>query len=292
MKGIILAGGKGTRLSPSTDFISKQLLPIFDKPMIYYPLSSLMLANIREILIISTERDLPMFKHLLGNGERFGISLSYKVQNEPKGIPLALTLAEDFLQGSNIALILGDNIFYGHNFTDFLNEAKNLVDGAHVISYPVKDPKRFGVIELDKKGNVLSVEEKPKNPKSNLAVTGLYFYENRAIQLAKSLNPSERGELEISDLNALYLEENNLRCTNLGRGFAWLDTGTNEALLSASRFVETIEERQGFKIACLEEIALQNDWVNTDLLEEFIQDKLNSNYYKYIKDLLNDRKKN
>jgi glucose-1-phosphate thymidylyltransferase len=260
--------------------------------MIYYPLSTLMLANIREILIISTERDLPMFKQLLGNGDRFGITLSYKAQKEPNGIPQALMLAEDFLRGSNIALILGDNIFYGHNFTHVLNDARNIVDGAHVISYPVKDPKRFGVIELDNKGNVLSVEEKPKDPKSNLAVTGLYFYENRAIQLAKSLNPSERGELEISDLNALYLEENNLRCTNLGRGFAWLDTGTNEALLSASRFVETIEERQGFKIACLEEIALERDWVDVNLLEEFIHDKLNSNYYNYVKDLLNDRKNN
>ena len=247
-----------------------------------------MLADIREILIISTERDLPLFKRLLGNGDRFGLSLSYKIQSEPKGIPEALILAEDFLEGSNLALILGDNIFYGHNFTDFLNEARNLTEGAHIISYPVKDPKRFGVIELDSEGKALSIEEKPENPKSNLAVTGLYFYENRAINLANSLKPSSRGELEISDLNALYLKENNLRCTNLGRGFAWLDTGTNEALLSASRFVETIEERQGFKIACLEEIALQNNWVDKDLLKDFLKDKLNSDYYKYVKGLLND----
>ncbi|MAJ90356.1 MAG: glucose-1-phosphate thymidylyltransferase [Flavobacteriales bacterium] len=287
MKGIILAGGKGTRLSPSTDFISKQLLPVFDKPMIYYPMSSLMLAGIREILIISTERDLPLFKSLLGNGDRFGLSLSYKIQKEPEGIPQALLLAEEFLEGSSLALILGDNIFYGHNFTEILNEARNLTEGAHIISYPVKDPKRFGIVEIDSDGKALSIEEKPKIPKSNLAVTGLYFYENRAINLAKSLKPSSRGELEISDLNTLYLKENNLRCTNLGRGFAWLDTGTNEALLSASRFVETIEERQGFKIACLEEIALQNNWVDKNLLDNFLKDKLNSDYYKYVKGLLN-----
>jgi len=290
MKGIILAGGLGSRLSPSTDAISKQLLPVFDKPMIYYPLSTLMLAEIRDVLVISTERDLPLFNNLLGDGSKFGINLSYQVQEKPEGIPQALIISEEFLQGSSVALILGDNIFYGHNFSDMLLEAKTLIEGAHIFGYPVKDPERFGVAEIDADGEVMSIEEKPKNPKSSIAITGLYFYENLAVDIAKNLSPSERGETEISDLNEYYLKKGKLRCTNMGRGFAWLDTGTHEALLSASRFVETIENRQGFKIACLEEIALQKNWISTDFLESNLEKNTNSNYYKYISKIIDERK--
>ena len=285
MKGIVLAGGAGTRLYPSTMGISKQLLPIYDKPMIYYPISVLMLAGIKEILIISTPDDLPNFKKLLGSGEQFGVKFSYEIQPKPEGLAQAFILAEKFIGKDNVALVLGDNIFYGGGFSSML---KNVVQdiktnaGATVFGYQVKDAYRFGVVEFDKNNKVVSIEEKPKQPKSNYAVTGLYFYDNSVVEYAKNLKFSARGELEITDLNNLYLKEKKLKVKIFGRGFAWLDTGTHNSLLQASQYVQTIEENQGIKIACLEEIALHLGFLNKNDLLKISQSYPNNEYYSYV----------
>lgn len=262
MKGIVLAGGAGTRLHPVTQCISKQLLPIYDKPMVYYPLSVLMLAGIRDILVISTPLDLPRFRELLGNGSDFGISLSYAEQAEPRGIAQALTIGADFIGADSVCLILGDNLFYGQGFVEKLSAAARTTEGATVFAYKVRDPERFGVIEFDSNRRAVSLAEKPRNPRSDWAVTGLYFYDSDVIDIARGLKPSERGELEITDINRAYLETGSLHVQLLGRGFAWLDTGTHDSLLDASQFVQTIQRRQGMKIACLEEIALENGWLS------------------------------
>ncbi len=288
MKGIILAGGSGTRLYPSTMTVSKQLLPVYDKPMIYYPISVLMLAGIREILIISTPHDLPNFKTLLGDGSQFGVTFSYKEQPSPDGLAQAFILGEEFVGNDNVALILGDNIFYGAGFSAQLkNAVKNAKDKkeATVFGYLVKDPERFGVVEFDKNGKAVSIEEKPTEPKSNYAVTGLYFYDNSVIEKAKSLKPSKRGELEITDLNKIYLEEDRLNVELFGRGFAWLDTGTHNSLLKAGQYVQTIEENQGIKIACLEEIAIRMGYLSKDEILQNILTYKNNEYYNYIKQL-------
>jgi glucose-1-phosphate thymidylyltransferase len=286
MKGIILAGGSGTRLYPITKGVSKQLLPVYDKPMVYYPLSVLMLAGIREILLISTPQDLPFFERLLGDGKDLGISITYKEQPSPDGLAQAFTLGADFIGTDSVCLVLGDNIFYGHHLSAVLQESAKLSQGAHVFGYYVSDPERYGVVEFDSKGNVLSLEEKPKIPKSNYAVTGLYFYDNTVVAKAKSLQPSARGELEITDLNMLYLQENTLQVKLLGRGMAWLDTGTHHSLLQASNFIEAVEERQGLKVACLEEIAYQKGYITANQVEALAKPLLKNNYGQYLMKVL------
>ena len=286
MKGIVLAGGSGTRLYPITKGVSKQLLPVYDKPMIYYPLSVLMLAGIRDILLISTPEDIAGYKRLLSDGNEFGISISYAEQPSPDGLAQAFLIGEDFIGEDSVCLVLGDNIFYGQGFTDKLAAAIKIQKGATIFGYQVKDPERFGVVEFDQDMQALSIQEKPQQPKSKFAVTGLYFYDNDVIEIAKQVQPSDRGELEITSVNQAYLERGDLRVELLGRGFAWLDTGTQESLLQASQFVETIEQRQGYKIACLEEIAWRNGWLSDREIADKAAALANSNYGLYLTTLL------
>ncbi|WP_428940827.1 glucose-1-phosphate thymidylyltransferase RfbA [Fontivita pretiosa] len=288
MKGIILAGGAGTRLYPLTRCISKQLLPVYDKPTIYYPLSVLMLAGIRQILIISTPRDLPMIQNLLGDGRQIGLDLSYQVQPEPKGIAQAFIIGAQFIGDRPVCLILGDNLFYGHDLTVMLDEAARLQSGALVFAYQVKDPERYGVVEFGRDGRAISIEEKPRQPKSNWAVTGLYFYDSTVVQIAQALKPSPRGELEITDVNRTYLQQGRLRVQPMGRGIAWLDTGTYDALLSSSQFVQTLEERQGLKVACIEEIAFHKGFITAAELERLAEQAGKSDYGNYLRRVLKE----
>ena len=289
MKGIILAGGSGTRLYPITRSISKQIIPVYDKPMIYYPLSVLMLAGIREILIISTPQDIQLYKNLIKDGSRIGLHISYEIQPSPDGLAQAFTIGEKFVGNDNVCLILGDNIFYGYGFGQKLLNSAKITDGAVVFGYYVKDPKRYGVAEFDKAGKVISIEEKPEHPKSNYAVTGLYFYSNDVIGKAKSLKPSARGELEITDLNKLFLNEGRLGVELLGRGMAWLDTGTEDSLLEASNYIATIERRQGLKIACIEEIAYKRGFISKEQLLKLAEELKKNNYGQYLFDVANDK---
>ena len=289
MKGIILAGGAGTRLYPSTMAVSKQLLPIYDKPMIYHPISVLMLAGIKDIMIISTPSDLPNFQHLLGDGSQWGINFQYKEQPSPDGIAQAFILGREFIGDDSVALILGDNIFFGPKFSGqlkFVAKCINKIGGATIFGYAVRDPERFGIVSFDENGKAETLEEKPKNPKSNIAVTGLYFYDNTVVEKVKELKPSARGELEITDLNKLYLNEKKLSVIKLGRGFAWLDTGTHDSLLKASQYVQTVEENQGIKIACLEEVAYRMKYISKEMLQKQVEKYKNNEYYNYVKNLI------
>jgi len=288
MKGIILAGGSGTRLFPMTKVISKQLVPIYDKPMIYYPLSVLMLAGIREVLIISNPEYIEMYESLLGSGSDFGIKIEYKIQTEPRGLADAFIVGEEFIDGDDVCLILGDNIFYGYGFSGILEDAGKIPDGGLIFAYRVNNPRDFGVIEFDENMKAVSIEEKPKEPKSNYAVPGLYFYTNSVIEIAKNIKPSARGEIEITDINRKYMEDNKLDVRILGRGFAWLDTGTPDGLLEASNYVHTIQKRQGLKISCLEEIAFHNEWISKDMLIQRAENLSKTEYGEYLFSLLDD----
>ena len=288
MKGILLAGGSGTRLLPATGGVSKQLLPVYDKPMVYYPLSSLMLAGIRDVLLISTPHDLPIFEHLLGDGSDFGIHIQYRVQDKPEGIAQAFLIAADWIDGDPVALALGDNIFYGHGFPDAIRRAALQESGATVIGYHVQDPERYGVVDFDAEGRIRSIEEKPKHPKSNYAVTGLYFYDEQVVEIARNLTPSARGELEITDVNLAYLERDQLRIEQLGRGVAWLDTGTHESLLQAANFIQAVQERQGLRVSCPEEIGWRNGWIETEQLRERAEFLSKNPYGQYLLQLIKE----